>query len=251
MRLNSDRVWQALLAAGALSAVGAGIYGLFVRPMQESWRVAQAVPAGSRLIDAVMPIYEFRGVTSTVIRATPEQIFRALSTVTLADMPMANWLIYTRYLPSQLAGQAKDQTPSNVPIRKAIQGSGNIVLAEAPNRELVVGAIGKFHSLVDQHPVMLQNPRQFAFFVNPAFQKLAMSWSIAGGNDQDGYRFVMENRTHALSARSRRQFALYWWLMIRTGSDIMSRLLVSAVKQRAEEAQKLRSMAGSDGTTTA
>ena len=224
---------------------------MFVRPMQESWRVAQAVPAGSRLIDAVLPIYEFRGVTSTVIRATPEQIFKAVATVSLADMPMANLMIHARYLPSQLSGQAKAQKPVDMPIRQAIQGSGNIVLAEAPNRELVVGAIGKFHSMVDQQPVMLQNPRQFAFFVNPAYQKLAMSWSIAGGNDQDGYRFVMENRTHALSVKSRRQFALYWWLMIRTGSDLMSRLFVTAVKRRAEEAQKLRSLTGSDGATPA
>jgi len=228
-----------MLAAAVVSAVGAGAYWLLVRPAQESHKVLQSIPAGSRLIDTVMPIYEFRGVVSTVIRATPEQIFRALAAVSLADMPLANALIQARYLPDLLMGKPMNLKALDTPILQRMQGTGNLVLAKTPNRELVIGVIGKFHNILDQQPVMLANPRQFSFFVNPAYQKLAMSWAIGGGNDQDGYRFIMESRTHALSAQSRRQFALYWWLMIKAGSDLMSRMLLAAVKSRAEEMARL------------
>lgn len=239
MRLTSDKLRQATFLAGVLSAVGAGAYWLLVRPAQESHKVLQSVPAGSRLIDNVLPIYEFRGVVSTVIHATPEQIFRALAAVSLTDMPLANALIQARYLPGLLMGKPVNLKAIEAPILQSAQGTGNIVLAKAPNRELVIGVIGKFHQILDQQPVTLQNPRQFSFFVNPAYQKLAMSWAIGGGNDQDGYRFIFESRTHALSAQSRRQFALYWWLMIKLGSDLMARMLVAAVKRRAEEMAKV------------
>jgi hypothetical protein len=52
----------------------------------------------------------------------------------------------------------------------------------------------------------------------------------------NGYRLVMENRTHALSEDSRRKFAVYWWLLIKWGSAVMSRILLDAVKRRAESA---------------
>jgi hypothetical protein len=45
----------------------------------------------------------------------------------------------------------------------------------------------------------------------------------------------MEHRTHALSPGSRRKFALYWWLMIKAGSAVLARMLLRAIKRRAEQ----------------
>jgi hypothetical protein len=61
-----------------------------------------------------------------------------------------------------------------------------------------------------------------------------MSWYLAEGDEQKGYRLVMEHRTHALSTASRRLFALYWWLMIKWGSAVMSHSLLAAIKRQAE-----------------
>jgi hypothetical protein len=187
-----------------------------------------------RLIDQILPEYEFRGVTSTVIHASPAQIFKAFRELSLADMPVADWLINLRYIPGWLLGKVEEPSDRTVPISQSMADGGNILLGETPDQEVVVGVIGKFHNMLDQEPVSLNTPEEFAQFDNPAYQKLVMSWYIAGGDEEKGYRFVMENRTHALSPAARRGFALYWWLMIKWGSDIMSRILVNAIKRRAE-----------------
>ena len=54
---------------------------------------------------------------------------------------------------------------------------------------------------------------------------------IAGG-DKKRHRLVTQNRTRALTEDSRRKFAVYWWLTIKWGSAVMSRILLGAVKHR-------------------
>jgi len=93
-----------------------------------------------------------------------------------------------------------------------------------------------FHNMLDQQPLLGLTPDAFAAFSDGRYQKLVMSLQIAGGDKMNGYRLVMENRTHALSDDSRRKFAVYWWLMIKWGSAVMSRILLDAVKRRAESA---------------
>jgi hypothetical protein len=60
---------------------------------------------------------------------------------------------------------------------------GNVVLAEEPGREVVVGTIGKLHNLIDQQPVPMRNADEFARFDEPGYQKLAMGWRT---NEGDG-----------------------------------------------------------------
>jgi hypothetical protein len=187
-----------------------------------------------RLIDAILPEYEFRGVTSTVIHASPTQIFKAFREVSLADIPVADWLIDLRYIPGRLLGRVEEKSDKSVPISQSMKDGGNILLGETPDQEVVIGVIGKFHNMLDQEPVALNGPDEFATFDDPAYQKLAMSWYIAGGDEEKGYRFVMDNRTHALSRAARQKFSLYWWLMIKWGSSIMSYILMNTIKERAE-----------------
>ena len=62
-----------------------------------------------------------------------------------------------RYLPALLLGRSKPVSQiEDTPFLQIIQSEGgNIVLAEMPNRELVIGAIGKFHNLLDQQVTRL------------------------------------------------------------------------------------------------
>ena len=124
--------------------------------------------------------------------------------------------------------------------REAMASDSNVVLAEEPGREVVVGTIGKFHDMLDQQPIAIENAEEFARFEDPGYQKLAMSWRADAREDGTSCDFVMEHRTHALSPGSRRKFALYWWLIIRTGSAVLSRTLLRAVKRRAEPAEHKR-----------
>lgn len=132
---------------------------------------ATAVDTGSKptLIAATLPTYEFRGAVSVRVHAPPRDIFRAVDTVSLADMPLARALGVLRYLPYRLRGRKPEPTEDTRSfVHDVLPESGNIVLAQEADRELVIGVIGKFHQLADQQPVHLADASAFAAFDNPA-----------------------------------------------------------------------------------
>src|SRR6185436_15963460 len=61
-----------------------------------------AGPFDTTLLDHVLPYYDYGGSARVVIHAPPAAIFRALRTVTLAEMPLAYVLGTIRYLPGRL-----------------------------------------------------------------------------------------------------------------------------------------------------
>jgi hypothetical protein len=188
------------------------------------------------LLDEFLPDSEFNGRVSVVVHAPPHAIFTALHAVTLDDMPLATWLGQLRYLPGRLLGRTAIEAPPNGPFMNQVQaGGGNLVLAEAPDREVVLGAIGKFHNLTDQQFVPLHDAEDFLHFAQPDYQKLAMSIRVEGDDPKVGYRLVLEHRTLALSPAARRKFWLYW-LAIKPGGNFVSWLMLRAVKRRAEAA---------------
>jgi hypothetical protein len=192
---------------------------------------------GGTLLDKALPVYEFRGRESIRVNASPEQTYRAFEELTVAEATptLVRALISLRYLPGRLAGRGRSGEVANgaQPFREAMLSDSNVIFAEEPGREVVVGTVGKFHDLLDQQPVPVRNAEEFARFDDPAYQKLAMGWRVSG--DADGCELVMEHRTHALSPGSRRKFALYWWLMIKAGSAVLARMLLRAVERRAEQ----------------
>jgi hypothetical protein len=113
--------------------------------------------------------------------------------------------------------------------------SGNIVLDEEPESELVIGAIGKFHNLMDQQFVPLRHVGDFTRFEEPDYQKLAMSFRLLPLHQDSGYRLTLTHRTHALSRASRWKFALYW-IGIKPGGNFVSWLMLRAIKSLAEKA---------------
>jgi hypothetical protein len=192
------------------------------------------------LLDEALPVYEFRGRVFAKVHAPPAEIFRALHEVTLAEMPLAFVLGSLRYLPGRLTGR---QPPSD-PHRPFWEAIRPLVLAEAPDREVVIGSIGKLHDLLDQQFVPLRDADEFARFRQPDYQKLAISVRIDGGDARRGYRVIAEHRTHPLDPGARRKFALYWWVLIKVGSAVMLRLLLNAVRRRAEQYATARAPGG-------
>jgi hypothetical protein len=159
-------------------------------------------------------------------------------------MPLAKWIGTARYLPSKLGGENSDKlehTHAEVtePFLTTLQSEGgNIILADEPERELVVGTIGKLHNLFDQQMVQLATPKEFLSFNDPQYQKLAMSIRVNPLGDHTGYRLTLTHRTHALSQAARWKFALYW-IGIKPGGNFVSWLMLRAIKSLAEEAAKV------------
>jgi hypothetical protein len=183
------------------------------------------------LLDEVLPEYEFAGRISVPVTASAAELFHSLRDVTLADMPMARALGALRYLPGRLLGKGAPPPAEQSAFLDQLLSSGNMVLAEEANRELVLGAIGKFHQILNQQLWPLQEAEQFHAFHDPQYQKLAMSFRVEAG--ERGPRLTLEHRTHALGSGSRRAFALYW-VVIKPAGHFVSWLLLRAVRRRAE-----------------
>lgn len=192
------------------------------------------------LLDQWMPEYEFRDVDSVAVHAPPEKIFRALSGITEQDMPLAQLLGQLRYLPGQLAGQVAAQAAPNAPFLDSVLKMGFIKLAQEPD-ELVLGAIGKFHDPINQALVRVRDADEFRRFLHADYQKLAVSFRIAGDETTRAHTLTLEHRTHPMSEHARKQFARYW-LAIKPGGRIVSRDLLQAIKRRAESLQKNRTL---------
>lgn len=193
---------------------------------------AERAAGDPSLLDVVLPQYEFQGSVSTHIRAGREQIFRALQEVTLADLPLAVKLGTIRHLPGLLTSRLKRQ-PDEASC-SFLDPLGSLVLAEEPDREMVIGGIGKLHNLLDQQFVQLADPAAFARFDEPGYEKLVESIRISGGDETSGYTIVGQHRTHAIGPDAHRKFGLYWYLMVGWAGNIAFKLLLEAVKRRAE-----------------
>jgi hypothetical protein len=147
-------------------------------------------------------------------------------------MPLAYALGTIRYLPGLLTGRMR-RRPDEL-TRPFMDLVAWPPLAEAPERELVVGTIGKLHDLLDQQVVRLDGPEAFARFDRPDYEKHAESFRIVGGSDAAGYTLLAEHRTKALGPSARWKFALYWYLLVGWSGNLLLRMLLEAVKRRAE-----------------
>jgi hypothetical protein len=120
---------------------------------------------------------------------------------------------------------------------------GFVTLVEQQNHQMVIGAIAKFHELLDQQFVRVRDADEFRRFLHADYQKLAISLEVTGSNPTAGCTLTLEHRTHAMSEQSRKQFARYW-LAIKPGGSFVSQQLLAAVKRRAERLAKESSMRG-------
>jgi hypothetical protein len=225
-------------AAGAVIA-SAGTVSLiqwYRRPLS-AMSTGKGASSKTTLLTQYLLEAEFAGEVSVVIHAPAETIYAALQRLTIADMPLAKWLGELRYLPGKLLGKQKTAAEAQAqPFLQYIQSEGgNIVLAEEQNREIIFGAIGKFHNLVDQQVLPLRDAHEFVTFDQPDYQKLAMSIKLSPLDDGSSNRLTLTHGTHALSSASRWKFALYW-LGIKPGGNFISWLMLDTVKSLSEKA---------------
>jgi hypothetical protein len=203
------------------------------RPDSTTGGRATGDPAAT-LLDRVLPCYDYGGRVAVVIHAPPSPIFRALRAVTLAEMPLAYALGTIRYLPGLLSGRLR-RSPDEYS-RPFFEVAGSRLLAETPDREMVFGCSGILHNMVDQQIVTSEDIEAFRSFERPGYEKFVQGFRIAGGDGSSGYTVVAEHRTQVLGTCGRWKFALYWWLMVGWAGDLLLRMLLNAVKRRAERA---------------
>ncbi|MGU3502338.1 hypothetical protein [Mycobacterium sp. C31M] len=148
-----------------------------------------------------------------------------LLTVRTPVLVAAMWL---RGVPARVTGRPVAVPPALV-IGAGVGLPGWTILRHAPQREIVIGAVGKFWKpVIEWNPVPASGFREFD---EPGWAKLAISFTIAPteSGTMVGYRC----RTVGTDPSAERRFRRYWWLIKPFVGHIM-RATLRTVKHHAE-----------------
>jgi hypothetical protein len=182
------------------------------------------------LIDQFLPHYDVVEHHAIDVDAPVDEAFRAVKELDLARSPVVLALLFARGLPHLFTGAVKPKRQLRL---DDIVESGFVVLAEEPDRELVLGIVGKFWQL--SSGVHRMEPGEFIGFDTPGFAKAAWNFVVStrpGG----GSRVETETRVVSTDDEARRQFSRYWWLIGRF-SALIRRIVLGQIKREAETAK--------------
>jgi hypothetical protein len=192
------------------------------------------------LLDTYLPAFDFNEVHRIAIQAPPERIFHSIKELSSSEWsPLINWMFALRSFPERLFGKNWTQFSGDRPLLEQMLESTFVLLAETPERELVLGllipaTIGQFWKTSNGIPSRLSSAQEFADFDQPDYAKVAFNFLVGEGVGGAGVAVTTETRIHALSPATRKNFALYW-RVIGPGSALIRRLWLRAIKRRAEQ----------------
>jgi hypothetical protein len=182
------------------------------------------------LIDRFLPDYDVVEHHAVDVDAPVDEAYRAVKDVDLARSPVVLALLFARGLPHLFTGAVKPKRQLRL---DEIVESGFVVLAEEPDRELVLGIVGKFWQL--SSGVHRIEPGEFTDFDAPGFAKAAWNFVVSERAGR-GSTVVTETRVLCTDDDARRRFSRYWWLIGRF-SALIRRVMLRNIKREAESAK--------------
>ena len=191
------------VAAGAVVAAFAGYAAV---TWSRYGRVHPERHPRDELLERFLPVPEVDECHRIRVAAPASVTFAVAETMDLQASPIAKGIFWLRSLPSFIRGEPYRPEGSKGLLEETLS-NGWGVLAEAPGREIVVGAYTQpWHQDVTFHALA---PEEFAAFEEPGFVKIA--WTLAA--EPLGEResmFVTRTRVMTTDAEARRRFRLYW-----------------------------------------
>jgi hypothetical protein len=179
------------------------------------------------LIDRFLPKYDVVEHHETVVNAPVGTTYRAVRDFDLARSPVVLALLALRGLPSLFRGAA---TPSLRIGLDEIVRTGFVVLADEPNREIVLGVVGKFWQ--PSSGIHRIEAGEFTGFDTPGFAKSAWNFFVSE-RTSGGSTVVTETRVLCTDEDARRKFKLYWRL-VGPYSALIRRVMLGRIKRDAE-----------------
>ena len=218
VRISNRRRAAAVLAAGVLAAITA-----LLLPAPE-----MTVQTPRTALDRVTPSYQFHEVHSITIQATPERVYQAIKQVSADEILFFRTLIWIRRF-GRRGPESILNAPEHRPLLDVATQTTFVTLAGGPD-EIVVGTV-----VVAPSDVPIKRPlppEDFNAIRTPGFALASMNFVIK--NTGPGVCDVStETRVYAIGASARRRFAAYW-RVIYTGSALIRRMWLRAIKRRAE-----------------
>ena len=182
------------------------------------------------LIDEFLPDYDIVEHHAIDVDAPVEEAYRAVKELDLARSPVVLALLFARGSPRLFTGAVKPKRQLRL---DDVIESGFVVLGEEPDRELVLGIVGKFWQL--SSGVHRIEPGEFSAFDTPGFAKGAWNF-IVSARPAGGSRVETETRVACTDDDARRKFSGYWWLIGRF-SALIRRVMLRNIKRDAETAK--------------
>lgn len=184
------------------------------------------------LLDRFMPAYDVVERHGIRVAAPPALTLTAACEQDLFHIPLVRAIFRAREI---LLGATPDDRPRPRGLLAATLALGWGVLAEVPEREIVVGAVTKPW---EPNPAFRAlPPADFAAFAEPGFVKIA--WTLrADPLDGDASLFRTETRAIATDPIARARFRRYWAL-VSPGIALIRRLSLRPLRRDAERRARL------------
>ena len=184
-------------------------------------------------LDQFAPVYQFSEFHSIRIAAPKERVYRALKVVTADEIALFRTLTWLRRFGCP-GPESILNPPRHVPILDVAARTSFLVLAEEPDREIVLGTLAAAPR--GWHPSGKPTPDGFKALIvttrSPGFASTTMNFSIEDSGPT-ACTLTTETRVYATDASTRRRFAGYW-RVIYPGSALIRRMWLRAIARRAE-----------------
>ena len=182
-------------------------------------------------LDEFAPVYQFNEVHRIHARASRNRAYRAIKEVTADEILLFRTLTWLRRF-GQPGPESILNAPERLPLLEVATRTTFLLLAEEPEREVVVGTLVLAPAGVQ---IKAQpTPEDFKALDAPGFAKATMNFRLEDVGT-DTCLVTTETRVYATDAAARRRFAAYW-RVIHPGSGLIRRMWLRAIKRRAEAA---------------
>ena len=192
-------------------------------------------PASRAILESIMPAYDVQEVHATFVEAQPADVYAASLAGTPGETALGRPFFWMRTLPARVSGGPP--IDDSLWTRPLVSESSPATLGRVAGREIVVGLIGSFWKLRSSERVAVESREQFVAFTRPGFAVSTLSFHIEP--EDGGSRVTTITRVRTTDPDARRAFRRYW-RVIGTGSAVLRRTWLRAVKARAERASPKR-----------
>ena len=194
------------------------------------YRYGRVSRAGTRdeLLDRFMPEFEVREHHEARVASPADVSYAAARELDLHRSPLIGGIFRARQL--FMGGRAVAEAPGSGPFLHEVIALGWRVLAEEPDRQIVLGAVTQ-PWLAD---VVFRGipPEEFAGFDEPGYVKIAWTVGVTPLGAEASL-FRTETRAVATDPASRARFRRYWTL-VSPGILLIRREMLRLVRREAE-----------------
>ena len=183
------------------------------------------------LIDSFLPAPEVTSGHHIEVRATVERTAAAVRSLDLSRSPVVRTLFALRSLPGLFSRRSPARRGLGLDMDGLLK-SGFVLLAEAPDEEVVLGLVGRFWTPTGG--LIRVQPADFAAFDRPGYAVAAWNFTLSGPA-AGPVRLATETRVRLTDAASRRRFRAYWAL-VGPFSGLIRNEMLRTIKRAAEAA---------------